>query len=72
MFIFICFCIMQDDLLRTVSTPVIIVKFIQVQQIVPKMLMKQHEGDLLNDYTFPYHPQVLTMILQILLSTPSN
>jgi len=41
----------------------ILVKFIQAQQIVPKILMKQHEGDLLNDYTSPYHPQVIIMIL---------
>jgi len=37
----------------------------QEQQIVPKNLMKQHGGDLLNDYTFPYHPQVLVMILHL-------
>jgi len=37
----------------------------QELQIVPKSLMKQHGGDLLNDYTFPYHPLVLITILHL-------
>ncbi|KAG4927037.1 hypothetical protein JHK82_052819 [Glycine max] len=44
-----------------------VVFVIQGQQIVPKSLMKQHEGDLLKDFIFPYLAQARAWITRNLL-----